>query len=101
MSGKKPAAYFTLDAKKLGRDGFLMMGEVNALNRWMIAFDNMRQKSQDLTERTFLGEVVAALTEDAERIQMELAVYAQARGAGKEVPVEPPTQNAPSTEAKQ
>ena len=65
--------------------------------RWSVAFDNMRTASSNILERTFLGEIVTALRDDAERIQMELARYAQARGACQlhDKP-EVPAPNAPS-----
>ena len=94
--------YATIDQSKLGRDGFVMVGEINALYRWSVAFDNMRERSSDLTERTFLSEVCTALREDAERMQMELARYAQALGACVlHDKAEVPQPNAPTTEQQQ
>ena len=100
---KAPAGgYATIDQKKLGRDGFVMVGEINAMERWARAFAGMREATPDLLERKFLMEIVAALLDDAERIQMELARYAMARGAGKlHDKLELPAPNAPTTEQQQ
>ena len=99
-NGKDPAGgYVTVDPKKMGKDGWLMMGEVNSLVRWVVAFDAMRERSTDMIERKFLSEICSALNDDAERIKIEFAKYAIARGAGQMVdkPADPPAQNAPSS----
>ncbi len=82
---RKEAAgkFVEIECAKLGPDGFKMIGELDALGRWISAFDRMRNGSAIAQERIFLGEVIAALAADAERVKLAFVQYATRVGAAK------------------
>jgi hypothetical protein len=87
--------YFMLDVEKLTRDEHLIIGEINACERWAKAFDEMRLQSADMIERQFLSEIVRCLRNDAESMGTQLAKTCKEKGMGSLV------ESAPSTETPQ
>lgn len=77
------AAGVTVDPAKLSKDGLVLLGELKSVARWTAMFGSMRDKSQDITERVFLQEVVEAMTEDGKRLSDELARLALAEQSGE------------------
>lgn len=92
---KAAGGYFVMDVEKLTRDEHLIIGEINACERWAKAFEDMRTRSTLIQERQFLSEIVACLRNDAETMGMNLAQLCQANGMGRLV------ETAPSTETPQ
>lgn len=81
-------AFVEIDPKKLGNEGHRILGKLDALTKWTIRFSAFHDKAIDLHERRTLKEVVNALMTDCEDTKIELAQFAQRRGAGKITPAE-------------
>lgn len=72
-----------IDPKKIGRDGYLLIGQKEALDRWMGVMMNAITKTSDATEKRICEDILAGMYEDMERIEFKLAQVAHARGAIK------------------
>lgn len=74
-----------IDPKKIGRDGYLLIGQKEAIDRWMAVIMNAITKTSDATEKRICEDILAGLYEDMERIEFKLAEVAHQRGALKVV----------------
>jgi hypothetical protein len=76
---------FQIDPRRIGREGLMLVGQMQALTKWAANLKAHADKTLDLRERHVLLEVVKALDEDGEQVKFSLAMLAQSRGAGKVV----------------
>lgn len=74
-----------IDPKKIGRDGYILIGQKEAIDRWMQVIMNAVTKTSDATEKRICEDILAGMYEDMERIEFKLAEIAHQRGALKVV----------------
>lgn len=72
-----------IDPHKIGRDGYLMIGQKVALERWMHVLQKSYAATRDRQEKRILEDILSGMFEDMERIEVRLAEIAQSRNALK------------------
>ena len=72
-----------IDPKKIGRDGYILIGQKECLDRWMSVMMNAITKTSDANEKRICEDILAGMYEDMERIEGMLAQIAHSRGALK------------------
>lgn len=72
-----------IDPKKIGRDGYILIGQKEALDRWIAVMTNAVTKTRDANEKRICEDILAGMFEDMERITTLLAAIANQRGAIK------------------
>jgi len=74
-------AFVTIDEDKLGKEGWKLVGGIEALHGAMHVIGNIRNRSADVQERVFLQEILDLLHQGVQTHQDhlgKLAVHAKA-----------------------
>ena len=72
-----------IDPAKMGRKGHQMVGQSEALNRWISVLQKASVRTRDRNEKRIVDDILVGMFEDLERVQMQLAEIANTRGALK------------------
>lgn len=72
-----------IDPRKMGRDGHQLVGQSEALNRWISVLQKAAVRTRDRNEKRICDDILVGMFEDLERVQMRLSEIAGKRGALK------------------
>lgn len=70
-----------IDPRKIGRRGHQLVGQSEALTRWIAVLMKASTRTRDRHEKRICDDILSGMFEDMERVQSELAVLANKTGA--------------------